>query len=293
MTQKVPPDGVCTKTVDRRAQKLVDNWTAAANKLKDQKPEIEWVRAEFKDRKGSETILGCRNFKQFCTLKLKKTEQAVYAMLGDYTAKASAKKGGKSGKPTTTSPLTAGEDSMERMREAIEAANAHFDLRDKGQIEEAQKMEQEYRSIAKAEAIQSPMFSVSQRGMMSDFIQANLDLYKQIENGLANGISIKQLQKHVEAMRKRFATILGKEKPKETAAPEPVKADSTKPLYFVEHKKDGTDTPYRVCSQNTTYGFYPTQEEAQKECDKLLDKAKGAKKEAAPVKASAATRKAS
>jgi hypothetical protein len=74
-----------------RAQRLV-NELALCVKLKALKPQIVEVQADFKKLKGSQTIFGCRSFKEFCEQKLGRTEQAVYAMLGDYSKKQKAKK---------------------------------------------------------------------------------------------------------------------------------------------------------------------------------------------------------
>lgn len=214
MGEKIPQtDSICKNTVDRRAQQLVDNWTSSLRKLRDLKPEIEWIRDEFKNRiVGSETILGCRNFKAFCLTHLKRSEQAVYALLGDYSAKAQAKKQAAQRTATTSSTAvsTLPTDSVEALREAVEVAGASFAAMKQGDTATAEKMAQEFEAIKAAHKPSSPMFDFSKREMLGDFISANLDLYSRIENGLKDGISIKQLQTHVEAMRKRFAPLLGK-----------------------------------------------------------------------------------
>jgi uncharacterized protein (DUF3084 family) len=82
---------------EKRAQQLVDEFAPLCVKLKALKPQIEKVQADFKKLKGSQMILGCGSFKHFCEKKLDRTEQAVYAMLGDYSNKQKSKKDGRGG----------------------------------------------------------------------------------------------------------------------------------------------------------------------------------------------------
>jgi hypothetical protein len=200
-----------TENVEQRATKLVANWTEGLRKLRDLEPEIRWVQEEFRKLLGSETILGCRDFKSFCTTHLKRTEQAVYAMLGDYTAKATTRKGAAPAQSQTSSGAsTLPTDSIESLREAAEVAGEAFAAMKQGDMATAEKMASEFDAIKDAHKPSSPMFDLQQREMLAEFISANLDLYSRIENGLTDGISIKDLQTHVAALRKRFALLLGK-----------------------------------------------------------------------------------
>ena len=145
---------------EERAQKLVDEFAPLCAKLKDLKPEIEKVKADFKKVKGSQTILGCRHFKEFCEKKLNRKEQTVYAMLGDYSQK--PKKGGSPrSKPDNSAAhpsLTLSDEDVERMRTGLNAvarARAAEAVGDKAKSDEAW---QEYEAISQAESLKSVIF---------------------------------------------------------------------------------------------------------------------------------------
>jgi len=74
---------------ERFVQEVVIYFTTWHKKLKELKPQIEQVRELFAQHvRGSVTLCGCGSFKEFCLTKLGvKTEQAVYAMLGNYSEK--------------------------------------------------------------------------------------------------------------------------------------------------------------------------------------------------------------
>jgi len=143
---------------EARAQKLVDELAPLCAKLKDLKPLIVEVQADFKKLMGSQTIMGCRNFKGFCTKKLGRTEQAVYAMIGDYTKKQKSKKDGDGSKPhdsTAHQNLNVANEDVERMRTGLNAvarARAAETAGDKAKADEAW---QEYEAISQAEPLKS------------------------------------------------------------------------------------------------------------------------------------------
>jgi hypothetical protein len=61
--------------------------------LRELKPDIDALRAYFQEHvKGSVTLCGCRYFKDACLKFFGRSEQAIYAMLGNYSAKAKEKK---------------------------------------------------------------------------------------------------------------------------------------------------------------------------------------------------------
>lgn len=66
---------------------------AKCTKLKELRPKIERIHDYYTDHmRGSVTVAGCRSFREFCTKKLDRTTQAVYAMLGDYRKRKSKPK---------------------------------------------------------------------------------------------------------------------------------------------------------------------------------------------------------
>jgi len=143
---------------ENRAQKLADEFAPLCVKLRALKPQIEEVQADFKKLKGSQTILGCRSFKDFCEKKLDRTEQAVYAMLGDYSKKQKSKKDGDGStpqKPTLHQSLNLSDEDLERMRTGLNAvarARASEAVGDKAKADEAW---QEYEAISQAESLKS------------------------------------------------------------------------------------------------------------------------------------------
>lgn len=143
---------------ENRAQKLADEVAPLCVKLKAMKPQIEKVQADFKKLKGSQTILGCRCFKDFCEKKLDRTEQAVYAMLGDYSNKQKAKKKRGSQKSTTHESLDLESEDVERMRTGLNAAVRHFEAEAVGDDTKAEEAKKEFLEIAKAESLKSAIF---------------------------------------------------------------------------------------------------------------------------------------
>jgi hypothetical protein len=143
---------------EKRAQQLINEFAPLCVKLKALKPQIEKVQADFKKLKGSQTILGCRHFKEFCEKKLNRKEQTVYAMLGDYTKKQKSKKdgdGSKPRKPTLHQSLNLSDEDVERMRTGLNAvarARAAEAVGDNAKSDEAW---QEYEAISQAESLKS------------------------------------------------------------------------------------------------------------------------------------------
>ena len=139
-----------------RAQKLMTEFAPLSSKLKALKPQIVEVQGDFKKLKGSQTILGCRYFKEFCEKELDRTEQAVYAMLGDYTKK-QLKQSGRSSHKSAAHQEFADED-VQRMRTGCNAAVRHFEAAAAGDEAKAEEARKEFLEIAKAESLKSVIF---------------------------------------------------------------------------------------------------------------------------------------
>lgn len=59
-------------------------------KLRELKPEIEKLRAHFKNLGKSEQIAGCKTWKEFCRVKLHRTDRAVRLLLASNRAEVSS-----------------------------------------------------------------------------------------------------------------------------------------------------------------------------------------------------------
>jgi len=140
---------------EKRAQQLVDEFVPLCGKLKDLKPLIVEVQADFKKLKGSQTILGCRHFKEFCSKKLSRSEQAVYAMLGDYYGKQKAKKQRGAQKPASHQKTVLADEDVEWMRTGCNAAARHFEAEATGDKTKAEEAKKEFLEIAKVESLKS------------------------------------------------------------------------------------------------------------------------------------------
>lgn len=183
---------------ERRAQKLVDEFAPLTQKLVVLKPQIVEIQADFKRIKGSQTILDCRHFKQFCETKLHRTEQAVYSMLGDYhKKKKDGDKESKPQKPSTHENLNLASEDVERMRTGLNAARRAFEAEDAGDMATAEKAKQEFLEIAKAEPLKS--------AILGDFPNYKLLLIQLLEmvEKLAEK-NPKTLLTHARAIRKRI-----------------------------------------------------------------------------------------
>jgi hypothetical protein len=183
-----------------RAQKLVNEFAPLCVKLKDLKPLIVELQADFKKLKGSQTIFGCRSFKEFCDQKLERTEQAVYAMLGDYSKKQKSKKdgdGSKPQKPTLQQSLNLSDEDLERMRTGLNAvarARAAEAVGDKAKSDEAW---QEYETISQAESLKSTI-----AGDLPNYKLLLVQLLGMIEK-VGEKVPM-SLITHVRAIRKRI-----------------------------------------------------------------------------------------
>jgi hypothetical protein len=184
---------------EARAQKLVDELVPLCAKLKDLKPLIVQAQADFKKLKGSQTIMGCRNFKDFCAEKLNRTEQAVYAMLGDYSKK--SKKDGfrrsEPQKPTTHQNLDVASEDVERMRTGCNAAVRYFEAEANGDDAKAEEAKNEFLGIAKAEPLKSSI-----AGDIPNYKLLLVQLLGMIEK-VGEKVPM-QLITHVRAIRKRI-----------------------------------------------------------------------------------------
>ena len=149
-TQSVPKS---LADAEKRAQKLVDEFAPLTQKLTALKPQIVEIQADFKKIKGSQTILGCRYFKQFCETKLNRKEQTVYEMLGDY--RKGKKDGDSKPKPDPRPNLNLSSEDVERMRTGLNAAVRHFEAEAAGDETKAEEAKQEFLGIAKAESLKS------------------------------------------------------------------------------------------------------------------------------------------
>jgi hypothetical protein len=183
-----------------RAQKLVNELALLCVKLKALKPQIVEVQADFKKLKGSQTIFGCRSFKEFCEQKLGRTEQAVYAMPGDYSKKQKSKKDGDGStpqKPTLHQSLNLSDEDLERMRTGLNAvarARASEAVGDKAKSDEAW---QEYEAISQAESLKSTI-----SGDLPNYKLLLVQLLGMIEK-VGEKVPM-SLITHVRAIRKRI-----------------------------------------------------------------------------------------
>lgn len=182
---------------EKRAQQLVDEFAPLCVKLKALQPQIEKVQADFKKLKGSQMILGCGSFKHFCEKKLDRTEQAVYAMLGDYSNKQKAKKNRGTHKPTTHENLHLVSEDVERMRTGVNAAVRHFEAKAAGDKTKAEEAENEFLEIAKAESLKSAI-----SGDLPNYKQLLVQLLGMIEK-VGEKVPM-SLITHVRAIRKRI-----------------------------------------------------------------------------------------
>jgi len=182
---------------EKRAQQLVDEFVPLCGKLKDLKPLIVEVQADFKKLKGSQTILGCRHFKEFCSKKLSRSEQAVYAMLGDYYAKQKAKQQRGSQKPASHQKTVLADEDVERMRTGCNAAARHFEAEEAGDKTKAEEAKNEFLGIAKAESLKSTI-----SGDLPNYKLLLVQLLGMIEQ-VGEKVPM-QLMTHVRAIRKRI-----------------------------------------------------------------------------------------
>jgi hypothetical protein len=183
---------------EKRAQKLVDEFVPLCVKLKALKPQIEEVQADFKKIKGSQTILGCRYFKQFCETKLNRKEQTVYEMLGDY--RKGKKDGDEKPKPHKPEPLpnlNLSSEDVERMRTGLNAAVRHFEAEAAGEETKAEEAKQEFLGIAEAESLKSTIF-----GDLPNYKLLLVQLLGMIEK-VGEKVPM-TLITHVRAIRKRI-----------------------------------------------------------------------------------------
>ncbi|MGA3315457.1 MAG: hypothetical protein ABSC64_03350 [Candidatus Korobacteraceae bacterium] len=183
---------------ERRAQKLVDEFAPLTQKLTALKPRIVEIQADFKKIKGSQAILGCRYFKEFCEKMLNRKEQTVYEMLGDY------RNGNKDGdqkskphKPGRHQNLNLANEDVERMRTGLNAAVRHFEAEAAGDETKAEEAKQEFLEIAKAEPLKSAIF-----GDLPDHKLLLVQLLGLVEK-LAEH-DPKTLLTHVRVIRKRI-----------------------------------------------------------------------------------------
>ena len=181
---------------EKRAQQLADEFAPLCVKLKAMKPRIVEVQADFKKLKGSQTILGCRHFKEFCSKKLSRSEQAVYAMLGDYTKKQNHTERGLK-KTTTHDTLNLAGEDVERMRTGVNAAVRHFEAEAAGDKTKAEEAKNEFLGIAKAESLKS---SIS--GDLPNYKLLLIQLLGMIEK-VGEKVPM-SLITHVRAIRKRI-----------------------------------------------------------------------------------------
>ena len=183
---------------EKRAQKLVDEFAPLTQKLTALKPQIVEIQADFRKIKGSETILGCRYFKEFCEKKLNRREQSVYEMLGDYRkGKKDGDQKSKPHKPGTHQNLNLANEDVERMRTGLNAAVRHFEAEAAGDETKAEEAKQEFLGIAEAESLKSTIL-----GDLPNYKLLLVQLLGMIEK---DGEKVPvTLIRHVRAIRKRI-----------------------------------------------------------------------------------------
>jgi hypothetical protein len=135
--------------IEKLATKLVANWTAACGKLKSLAPEIDQVKKYFADHvRGSMTVLGCRSFDEFCTVKLKRDRSTVYRMLEDWRKPEANEREGEAEEKTPAQPgkrdqlkqeLAEAKADVERLRPVGQAAGKFVEAIKSG--DEAKKEE--------------------------------------------------------------------------------------------------------------------------------------------------------
>ena len=157
-SRNLSPANTADPKMEKLAARVVKVFTACCTKLKELKPEIEQIRDWFLSQPGSKTLAGCRSFKEFCETKLNRTEQAVYAMLGDYSAK--SKKAGGTGSKKKSQQSTSGQSSLShedevRLRTGANAAVRYFEGQEAGDSDKADEAKKEFMAISKMDSIHS------------------------------------------------------------------------------------------------------------------------------------------
>jgi hypothetical protein len=199
---------------EKRAQKLVDEFAPLTQKLTALKPQIVEIQADFKKIKGSQTILGCRYFKEFCEKKLNRKEQTVYEMLGDYRkGKKDGDQKSKPHKPETHENLNLANEDVERMRTGLNAAVRHFEAEEASDETKAEEAKQEFLGIAKAESLKSTI-----SGDLPNYKLLLVQLLGMIEK-VGEKVPM-TLITHVRAIRKRIGLDDASFGLPETIAPE-------------------------------------------------------------------------
>jgi hypothetical protein len=145
---------------EKLAAQVVETFTGCCTKLKELKKDIEQIRQWFKDLKGSQTLAGCRSFKEFCEKRLNRTEQAVYAMLGDYGKKKTTSDGSSKKKATNPplKPQTISPEDQDRLVTAANAARRYFEAEEQGDAAKAEDAKKEFEAISTLDPIKSTIF---------------------------------------------------------------------------------------------------------------------------------------
>lgn len=190
--------------MEKLAQSVAEKFTTLCTKLKELKPEISRIQEWFRNhQRGSVTLSGCRSFKEYCEQRLNRTEQAVYAMLGDKVAKKKTMKhvaeseGKAESKTVALDPVA---EDVERMRTGLNAVARAKAAEAKGKKEEAAEAWKEYETIAQAEPLKSRIDGDQPNHRMLLF-----DLLSEIEkNGERIMPVAPMLMRKVTAMRKRL-----------------------------------------------------------------------------------------
>jgi hypothetical protein len=178
---------------ERFVQEVVVYFTTWHKKLRELKPQIVIVQGLFSQHvRGSVTLCGCRSFKEFCVTKLGvKSEQTVYAMLGNYSEKSKAKAKQRVPKGERERDDEIPREAVMRMRTALEkvqqARHAETDA-------EKAAAWREFDEIAEAQPLPSAMRSKivddqpDYQRLLRDVLLAALQLHAALSNIVKAGI---------------------------------------------------------------------------------------------------------
>jgi len=173
-------------------QEVVVYFTTWHKKLRELKPQIVIVQGLFAQHvRGSVTLCGCRSFKEFCVTKLGvKSEATVYAMLGNYSEKAKARKQ-RAPKGERERDDEIPRQAVMRMRTALDKVQQARHAKTEAEAVEAWRA---YDEIAEAQPLPSAMESkiVGDRPdyerLLRDVLLAALQLHGALTNIVEAGI---------------------------------------------------------------------------------------------------------
>ena len=139
--------------IEKLATEVTAEFSTVCAKLSELKPKIEKIQSYFRESvRGSVTVAGGRTFRQFCELRLQRTEQAVYRMLSADTRKRKEKKNIPK-EPTARQKSVVANKDIERLRSACSAAARYFCAEDNGNTAEAREAKAAFFAIINTKSI--------------------------------------------------------------------------------------------------------------------------------------------